>query len=120
MAKVAGTAFFSIDGVQYSLRGNLKMSLGNVQRSSVVGEDGYHGIKEEPAAAYIECELTDQPTIDLNVLNSLDNVTVTGELINGKSGILRNASQVNKLELDAPEGKYTIRFEGPKGEWFTS
>lgn len=117
MAKVAGAAFFKVDGVQYSLRGNLNVSLGNVERESVVGMDQYHGIKEMPKASFIECDLTDQPDIDLNTLESLTDATVTVELINGKVGVLRNASQVNALELNVNDGQMTVRFEGPKGEW---
>lgn len=117
MAKIAGTAFFKVDGVQYSLRGNFKISLGSVERESVVGMDQYHGIKEMPHAASIECDLTDNPDIDINVLESLTNVTVTAELINEKVAVLRNASQVNKLDLDVGEGQMTVKFEGPSGEW---
>lgn len=120
MAKVAGTAFFKVDGVQYNLRGNVTLSLGNVSRESMVGLDGYHGIKEVPVASFIEVELTDQPEIDLNVLNELSDVTVQVELINGKLGILRNAEQVNDLELSVDEGTFTVRFEGPKGEWLVN
>lgn len=119
MAKVAGAAFFKVDGVQYSLRGNLTVSLGNVERESVVGMDQYHGIKEIPSASFIECDLTDQPDIDLNTLEALSDVTVTAELINGKVGVLRNASQINKLELNVNDGQTTVRFEGPKGEWIS-
>jgi len=115
--KVAGTAYFKIDGVQYMLRGNMKISLGSFERESVVGQDGYHGIKETPQASFIECDITDQANLDLNVLEQLSNVTVTAELINGKVAVLRNAYQINKLELDAGEGQITVRFEGPKGEW---
>lgn len=120
MAKVAGTAFITIDGVQYSLRGNMNISLGNAHRETVVGLDQYHGIKEIPEAGTIECDLTDQPTLDLNILEALDNITVTVELINGKTATLRNATQMNHLTLNAEDGKMTVKFEGPSGEWLTS
>lgn len=119
MAKVAGTAYINIDGVQYPLRGNLTVSLGTAHRESVVGQDGYHGIKEIPEAGSIECELTDQPTLDLNVLENLTGVTVTVELINGKVGTLYNATQVNHISLNTEDGKYTVKFEGNSGRWQT-
>jgi len=118
--KVAGTAYFKVNGTQYSLRGNMKISLGSFERESVVGQDGYHGIKETPQASYIECDITDRPNLDPNILEQLSNVTVTAEMINGKVAVLRNAYQVNKLELDAGEGQLTVRFEGPQGEWLTA
>lgn len=119
MSKVAGTCFFKIDGQQYNLRGNMKVSIGNVKRESVMGLDQYHGIKEIPEASSIECELTHQPEIDLNVLEQLQNVTVTVELINGAVATLRNANQMNHIDLTAEDGKMTVKFEGPKGEWQT-
>ena len=119
MAKVAGTAFFSIDGVQYSLRGNLNVSLGEFERESVVGIDKYHGIKEMPRASFIECDLTDSPDIDLNTLEALTNVTVSVSLINGKTGVLRQATQVNPISLNVADGLFTVRFEGAKGEWIS-
>jgi hypothetical protein len=117
MAKVAGTAFFQIDGVQYSLRGNMTCSLGDTERESVVGLDQFHGYKEMPRASWIECDLTDRPEIDMNTIESLVDVTVTVILFNGKTGVLRNAVQINKLELKVEDGLYTVKFEGPKGEW---
>lgn len=117
MAAVAGTAYFAIDGTQYALRGNVTASLGDVQRESVVGLDGYHGHKEEPRPSFIQVELTDTPEVDMNTVERLDDVTVTVELIGGKTGVLRNAVQVNQLELNVADGMYSVRFEGPRGEW---
>jgi len=102
MAKIAGTAYFTIDGQRYSLKGNMTVALGARERETVVGLDNIHGFKEMPAAAFIECDVTDKPDF---------------ELINGKVGVLRNAWQVNNIELNVDEGELTVRFEGPKGEW---
>lgn len=117
MAKVAGTCYFKVNGVQYSLRGNMTISLGAYERESVVGLDEYHGIMEKPRASFIECDLTDRFDLDLKTLENLTGVTVTAELINGKTAVLREATQVKALELTAEDGKMTVRFEGPEGEW---
>ncbi len=118
--KLSGTAYFKVDGVAYSIAGSITISLGNTQRESLVGHDGYHGIKEMPAVPSMEVQFRDFSNIDLNVLERATDVTVTAELISGKVGILRNATQVNKLELNSEDGTYTVRFEGPKGEWITA
>lgn len=118
--KIAGTAFFKVNGTQYSLRGTLTLGIGNVSRESAVGMDGYHGIIEKPETSFIEAELTDRPELDLNALEALGPVTVTAELLNGKTGVLRDAYQVNKLEMNAADGTLTVRFEGPRGEWMTA
>lgn len=120
MAKIAGICYFKINGTQYSLRGGITISLSKEQGESVVGVDKYHGVKVMPKAAYIQCDLTDDNTdVDLNILNSLSDVTVTVELINGKTAVLRNATQVNPIELNPEESQYTVRFEGPEGEWLS-
>lgn len=120
MTKVAGTAKVTIDGVQHLLRGNMNVSIGGVQRESVNGMDGYHGFKEMPQAGSIECDLTHSPDLDLNALEKATNVTVRVELINGTSAVLRNATQMNKLSLSADNGLFTVKFEGPEGEWITA
>ena len=117
MAKVAGTCFLKVNGEQYSLRGNLTISLGGFERESAVGLDQYHGIIEKPRASFIEADITDTDGLDIKTLENLNNVTVTVELINGKVGILRQATQINALELKAEDGTITIKFEGPEGEW---
>jgi hypothetical protein len=117
MSLVAGTAFFTIDGVQFSLRGTLNIKLGAIKREAVMGLDQLHGFKEVPEASYIECELTDLPQVDWNVIEKATGVTIQTSLINGKVAMLPNASQVLPIELNADDGKLKVRFEGPKGEW---
>jgi len=117
MSKVAGTAYFLIDGIRHSLKGNFTVALTTIERESVVGLDGYHGTKETTVPAFMECDLTDNEDLDIDALNRAENVTVTAQLNNGKTGVLRNASQINQIELGVDEGEMTVRFEGPKGEW---
>lgn len=118
MSAVAGTAYFKVDGRQYSLRGSMVVALASKSAESVMGLDGRHGTKEIPVAPYIQCDITDQPNFDLSIVNNLRNVTVTVELINGKSCVLRNADQINHIELNADEGSASVRFEGNSGEWY--
>lgn len=115
--KVGGKALLKINGVQYPLRGNLNIQLGNVQRESIVGNDQYHGVKETPVASYIEMDITDLGDLDISEVQNADNVTINVELNNGKQAVLRNAAQVNNIELNAIDGVYTARFEGPLGQW---
>ena len=117
MAKVAGTAFFLVDGIRYSLKDNFTVALTEIERESVVGLDGFHGVKENIVPAFMECDITDREDLDIDALNRAEDVTVTAELNNGKVGVLRNAYQINQLELGVDEGELTARFEGPKGEW---
>lgn len=114
---IGGICQFVVGGVQYALRGDIKVSLGDVKRESIVGADSYHGIKEMPSPAYIEAQVSDLAGLDINTVQNLKNVTVTVKLNNGKTATLPNAGQMNQLELDAVEGHYTVRFEAANGQW---
>lgn len=118
--KIAGTASIVINGQKYLLRGNMTISIGKHERESIYGLDGYHGIKELARASWIECDLTDMPELDQNIIEDLADVTVNVQLINGKSCVLRNAYQVKPIEVKAEDGLFSVRFEGPSGEWLTA
>ena len=120
MSKVAGTCFIKVNGTQYSLRANMNISIGDNEKESVVGLDRYHGIKEKPRASFIECDITDSADLDIKVLENLTDATVTVELINGKVAVLREATQVKAIELNAEDGQMGIRFEAPRGEWIAA
>jgi hypothetical protein len=120
MAKIAGTCSIHVDGISYDLRGDLTVSLGGEEGETIVGLDGVHGIMVKPRASFVEATFTDSAGLDIEVLESLDDVTVVVSLVNGKTGILRNATQIKAIELGVDDGKMTVRFEGPKGEWMAA
>jgi Phage tail tube protein. len=120
MKDIAGQVFFKVDGSQYSVAGSVTVSLGNTSKEALVGHTGVDGFKVLPKAPFIECQFRDFPDIDLNKVERLQGVTVTVELKGGKNGVLRDASQVNALELNTEDGTYTVRFEGKSGEWLTA
>ncbi len=120
VTKVGGITNLLINGVQYPLRGNITITLNNVKREAVVGNDQFHGIKEMPEEASIEVEITDYAGLDANTVANLVDVTVTAQCNNGKTAVLYNATQINNLAVDAIEGKFTAKFVGPNGKWITS
>jgi hypothetical protein len=115
--KIGGRARVFINGVQYPLRGDVLVMTGDTTRTSVTGLDGYHGVTETPAPCYAEFTLSHLPTVDINMLQSLSDATVTLQFDNGTQAVLRNAAQVNPVELTGAEGQFTLRFEGPSGVW---
>lgn len=119
MAKIAGTAEITINGEKHLLRGNMKVAISDKKRETIMGLDGYHGVKETLLPCYIECDLTDRPSLDPKILAELSDATVIVRLINGKTATLRNATQINQIEVNAEDGLFTVRFEGPSGEWST-
>jgi len=80
----AGIIYLKIDGQQYDAKGSFSYNLGQPKREAVMGSDGVHGYKEVPQVPFIEGELTDSSALSLKSLVTMDGVTVTLELANGK------------------------------------
>ena len=110
--RIAGTCFVAIDGVQYALRGALRVNPLDSIRESVVGMDRVHGFKEMPRAPSIEAEFTDLGSMSVKALGALSGATITAELANGKVFILVDAFTSGDIQIDPADGKYQAKFEG--------
>lgn len=117
---ISGTAFIKVDGLQYDLRGNCRVNIAAFTREGVVGLDRVHGYTQKPSIPYFEMDLTDQPTVSLEAIQNTTNATVTIELLNGKTYVLRQAWCANQPELNVDDGMFTVRFEGASGEELTA
>ncbi len=109
---VAGTAFLKVDGDQYPLKGSFTVSPSAVERSGIAGQDYVHGYAEVPRVPFIEGDISSRPEISLEDLELVRNATVTAELINGKTYVLRNAWCRSAIELNTRDGQFRARFEG--------
>ena len=109
--RVSGVVYFKIDGVQYAAKGNFEYSLGGWKREAVEGADGIHGYAETPIVSHIEGDLTDTSDLDMKKLDEFDGVTVTLELANGKTVLLRNAWNASERTVNASEAMTKVRFE---------
>jgi len=114
--RIAGVAFVYVDGRQYPLRGNLVISTDTIERTGVAGQDGVHGFTETPRVPWIEGDFSDIGGLSLMSLQAMCDVTVTAELANGKSYVLRNAWTSTAREFNAADGQATVRFEGMAAE----
>lgn len=112
----AGIAYFKVDSKQYDVKGNFTYNLGKPKREGIVGHDGVHGYKELPQIPFIEGEITDNKDIDLEKFLELDGVTVTLELANGKTILLRDAWNASDGNGESEDGKIAVRFEGISAE----
>src|SRR3954470_24755576 len=114
MAQVArgGTAFFYVDGKLYELAGSFKVDPGGKIRTPVAGPSGMVGFTEKIDPPMVEAEIFDNPTLSLTAIRAMNDVTVQFRLNIGKTYQLFNAFQVDKLELDGVEGKFTAKFSG--------
>lgn len=113
--RIGGVLYFDVDGKRCAVRGNCTYSIGTASRESVVGQDGYHGYKENPAAPYIQMDITQMMNTKVSDLQNARGVRCTLGLANGKTVTLVGATQMNQIEVDAIEGQMTIRFEGAQG-----
>lgn len=105
-----------INGEIFDAKGSWSYNLGRPTREAIVGSDVVHGYKETPQVAFIEGEITDRGTLDLAVLATLVDSTVTLELANGKMIALRNAWFAGEGTGSSEEGNIAVRFEGSGAE----
>lgn len=112
----AGTIFFKVDGAQYDAKGAFTYDLGAPKRDAIVGHDAVHGYKELPKVPYIQGEITDRGDIDVRKFHELDGVTVTLELANGKTIVLRDAWYAGDGTGSTEDANLAVRFEGLSAE----
>jgi Phage tail tube protein len=114
--RVGGIITVQINGEIQKAKGNFTYNLGRPKREAVIGADAVHGFKEVPQTAFIEGEITDREDLDLDKLVKLENATVTAQLANGKTFVLRDAWFAGDGTGNTDEGNITVRFEGMSGE----
>jgi uncharacterized protein YlzI (FlbEa/FlbD family) len=114
--RLAGTAYFKIDGNQYSLGGSLTVSIDGTEREGKAGLSGVAGFSEKPRVPFIEGEFFLTETLSLPEIEAITDTTVTAELANGKTYLLREAWSAGAREANAAEGTVEIRFEGMSGD----
>ena len=114
--RIAGVAFLKVDGEQFAIRGKFKYVVNTVKRETLVGQDGVHGYKEMPVEPYISGDVSDHPGTRVKRLEDITDATITLELANGKTIMLRNAWWADTSEVDTEEGSYPVKFCGLSGE----
>ncbi len=110
--RLAGTAYVTCDGITIMVAGAFKYSPSTVKRDTLTGMDGVHGYKETPNAPYISCQVRDSGGTSLSDFNGQTNVTIVGELANGKTIIGSGMWCVNTQEVDSTEATFDLRWEG--------
>jgi len=110
--RIAGVAYMKVDGALYPLRGNFTVSPSALERTGISGQDYVHGYSEMPRVPFIEGDVSLDPALSVDDIESAVDVTVTAELANGKVYVLREAWCRSALELNTREGQTRVRFEG--------
>lgn len=114
--RVAGEGYTYVDGVALPLGGKLTVSGWTSEKETKTGLSGVVGYSEKPRAPFIEIEVITDGTLDLQAFQSVRDSTITAELANGQTFIMRNAWCTSPPDMDAADGTATLRFEGKQME----
>lgn len=118
--RIAGVAYLKVNGGQLPLRGNFVVSPSAVERTMIAGQDYIHGYQELPRVPYIEGDISTTPGVNFEDIEAEVNVTVTAELNNGHTYVLKEATCKSNIDINTRDGQARVRWEGTSCEEFTS
>ncbi len=114
--RVGGIIFIKVDGVQQRAKGSWTYNLGLGKKEGIVGADGVHGYKEMPQVPFIEGAITDSGDISSQDIMNVKDATITIDLANGKTVVLKDAWFAGEGNVTTEEGEIESRFEGMSAE----
>ena len=109
---IGGTAQVRVDGETLDVMGDVTYSPVVEEREIRRGVDGHYSPKVTPVVPFIEIKVSDASNLNVKKLASAENVGVSLKLRNGKLFTLADADQVNRVEVDAIDTSFTLRYEG--------
>jgi len=112
MAARAGKITLKTDGMVKDAKGSFTYNLGHDKRTAIVGSDRVHGYASQPQVPFIEGVVTDGADLDLPALLDGKNLTVTLDLDNGKTIVLRQAWYAGEGNVTTEQGEIAVRWEG--------
>ena len=116
MSALGGIIRLAYNGKQLQAKGNFEYDLGEPVATGVAGADAVHGYTEEIVIPMIEGVITDSADLDLAELASIRTATVTLELNNGKTVVLREAWWASGSKGSTEAGEIPCKFEGKSGD----
>ena len=112
MAARAGKITLKTDGMVQDAKGSFTYNLGGDKRTAVAGADRIHGYSTAVQVPFIEGVVTDGGDVDLAALIGVTNATVTLDLDNGKTIVLREAWFAGEGNVTTEQGEIAVRWEG--------
>lgn len=112
----SGKLSLQVNGTVYDAVGEFTYNLGQPKREGLVGPDKVHGYKELPQIPMIEGEIRDAQDLDVAQFLNLTNATITLELANGKTVMLREAWYAGDGNVGSEEANIEMKFEGISAE----
>jgi hypothetical protein len=118
--RVAGIAFFKIDGRQLETAGSFTVNPGQPMREGKLGTSRVAGFSDKPQIPSIEGKIVLTPGLSLKELTTMQDVTLTVEAPNGSTFILREAWFSGAGTYTTEEGEVAFKFEGASFEEITA
>jgi len=112
--RLGGVGSIHINGTAYMLVSDLVWSPSTEERESMLGMDGYHGYSERHRAGFIAAKLRDHGNLTVGDLNAMVNVDIVASLANGKTVYGHEMVSIAAQEVNATDGTFDVRFEGPR------
>ena len=117
--RVGGIIFLKLNGTLLQAKGEFTYNLGVNKREAVIGSDTIHGFKEEPQPSQIEGAITDSDELDVQTILETRDATVTLQLANGKSVVMREAFYAGDGNVTSSEGEIEFMMQGISAEEIT-
>ena len=118
--RVAGIAYFKIDGRQLETSGSFTINPGQPMREGKLGTSRVAGYSEKPQIPSIEGKIVLTAGLSLKDLTTMEGVTLTVEAPNGSTFILREAWFSGEGTYSTEEGEVSFKFEGASFEELTA
>lgn len=112
MSLRAGKITLKTDSLVWDAKGSFTYNIGADKRTAIIGADRVHGHYSQPQVPFIEGIITDDADLDLPALLNGKNLTVTLELANGKTIILRQGWYAGEGNVTTEQGEIAVRWEG--------
>jgi hypothetical protein len=111
---IAGRGSLRIDSTIYNCTA-IKTTIGSEKRTKVVGMRGVAGDKVECVAPKLTATIIVTSDVSLATLGGYEDVTVEGQMADGRSFVLEGASITDPPEHSAEDGTCDVSFEAMSG-----
>lgn len=115
MAKIAGTCYVKVDGLQLSITGGIEVPMNTRVNDDVIGLDGSVDRKETHRAPYTKITAKVPKGFPIDKITSSDDMTMTSELANGLVYGLTEAWLFGEANYNPEEGTVDLEFHGSEG-----
>lgn len=112
MANRAGKITLKTDGMVLDAKGSFTYNIGRDKLTMIAGSDKVHGAYSTVQVPFIEGIITDGEDVDLDAILTARDITVTLDLDNGKTIVLREAVFAGEGNATTEQGEIAVRWEG--------